>query len=116
MRKAILILLLLAVASLSQETATTVPAVTAVADDVPEVQLSINTLALNKVVAFVGDLIDNLLTGIPIPLPIDINMVGYKGLYTVKMNSVKISSHDIPWNNKGITINANGKNRFQLSI
>ena len=91
MRKNILVfLLLLAVVVLSQETATTtVPAETAVADvadDIPEVQLSISTLGLNKVVAFVGDLIDNLLTGIAIPLPVNIDIVGYKGLYTVKMN------------------------------
>ena len=91
MRKTILILLLLAVVAFSQDTSvnTTVSAETAVADvaaDIPEVQISISTLGLNKVVAFVGDLIDNLLTGIAIPLPIDLDIVGYKGLYTVKMN------------------------------
>ena len=91
MRKTIIILLLLAVVAFSQDTSvtTTVSAETAVADvaaDIPEVQISISTLGLNKVVAFVGDLIDNLLTGIAIPLPIDLDIVGYKGLYTVKMN------------------------------
>ncbi|KAL4508338.1 hypothetical protein ABPG72_003642 [Tetrahymena utriculariae] len=85
-------------------------------DDIAELKLSLNTQAINKFVAFLGDMIDNLADGKPLAIPLNVDIKQKFGLYKIMLNNLVLANHTIPWNQNAVSINAIKENVFSVSL
>lgn len=82
--------------------------------DIAELKLSLSTLAINKLVAFLGDMIDNLAGDVPLNIPLNLDIKQKLGLYHIELNHFVLANHTIPWNSGAIAINAVSPNVFSI--
>ncbi|KAL4457016.1 hypothetical protein ABPG74_014654 [Tetrahymena malaccensis] len=85
-------------------------------DQIPELKLSLSTQAINKLVSFLGDMVDNIADGKPLAIPLNVDIEQKIGLYKILFNNLTVANHSIPWNNNAISINAVSDNVFSVSL
>ncbi|EAR99508.1 hypothetical protein TTHERM_00137710 (macronuclear) [Tetrahymena thermophila SB210] len=85
-------------------------------DDIPELKLSLSTKAINKLVSFLGDMVDNIADGKPLKIPLNIDTQSKIGIYKIMLNNLTLANHTIPWNQNAIAIDSLSENVFRVSL